>query len=45
VREFNEDDKIMKHRVQPGPMVKDPKDARRVMERLIGKKVLKSESV
>ena len=45
VREFNDDDKIMKHRVQPGPMVKDPKDAKRVMERLIGKKAPKTESV
>ena len=45
VREFNDDDKIMKHRVQPGPMVEDPKDAKRVMERLIGKKAPKTESV
>jgi hypothetical protein len=44
VREFNDDDKIMKHRVQPGPMVKDPKDAKRVMERLIGKKAPKTET-
>ena len=28
VREFNEDDKVMKHREQPGPMVSDPEDAK-----------------
>jgi catechol 2,3-dioxygenase-like lactoylglutathione lyase family enzyme len=36
VREFNEDDKIMKHRDQPGAMVKDPAKARRTMEIIMG---------
>jgi len=36
VRQFNEDDPIMKHREQPGPMVKDPKEAEKVMARLMG---------
>lgn len=45
VREFNDDDKIMKHRVQPGPMVKDPEDAKRVIEKLIGRKRPKPETV
>jgi len=36
VREFNADDQIMKHREQPGPMVKDPKDRAKVMEKLLG---------
>ena len=30
MREFNEDDKLMKHREQPGPMVSNPEDARKV---------------
>lgn len=38
VREFNDDDKIMKHRVQPGPMVKDPEDAKRVMAKLMARR-------
>ncbi|MGH7916452.1 MAG: VOC family protein [Candidatus Binataceae bacterium] len=37
VREFNDDDKIMKHRIQPGPMVKDPEDAKKVYAKLLGK--------
>ena len=45
VREFNDDDKIMKHRVQPGPMVKDPEEARRVREKLIGRTAPKTEAV
>src|SRR5258706_10230188 len=36
VREFNDDDKIMKHRDQPGAMVKDPAKARRTMEIIMG---------
>ncbi len=38
VREFNEDDKILRHHVQPGPMVKDPKDAKKVIDMLIGRR-------
>jgi catechol 2,3-dioxygenase-like lactoylglutathione lyase family enzyme len=38
VRQFNADDPIMKHREQPGPMVKDPKDAEKVMAKLIGRR-------
>jgi catechol 2,3-dioxygenase-like lactoylglutathione lyase family enzyme len=38
VREFNDDDKILKHRVQPGPMVKNPEDAKKVVEKLIGRR-------
>jgi hypothetical protein len=37
VREFNDDDKLMKHREQPGPMVRDPADARKVREKLLGR--------
>jgi catechol 2,3-dioxygenase-like lactoylglutathione lyase family enzyme len=37
VREFNDDDKLMKHRAQPGPMVKDPADAKKVMAKLLGR--------
>lgn len=37
VRAFNEDDKIMKHRVQPGPMVSNPEDARKVRDKLMGR--------
>ncbi|MGA2410835.1 MAG: VOC family protein [Candidatus Binataceae bacterium] len=37
VREFNEDDKIMKHRVQPGPMVSNPADAKKVFAKLMGR--------
>jgi len=36
VREFNEDDKIMKHRHQPGPMVSNPEDAKKVRAKLLG---------
>lgn len=36
VREFNNDDKIMKHREQPGPMVKDPGDAKHLQAMLFG---------
>ena len=35
-REFTEEDKIMKHRYQPGPMVKDPEDAKKVFKTLMG---------
>jgi catechol 2,3-dioxygenase-like lactoylglutathione lyase family enzyme len=45
VREFNEDDKIMKHRVQPGPMVKDPQDARMVIGKLMGREAPKAKPV
>lgn len=38
VRELNDDDKILKHRVQPGPMVKDPEDAKKVIAMLIGRR-------
>src|SRR5260370_20983656 len=38
VRQFNADDPIMKHREQPVPMVKDPKEAQKVMARLLGEK-------
>ena len=37
VREFNDDDKIMKHRVQPGPMVKNPEDGKKVIAKLMGR--------
>jgi hypothetical protein len=37
VRAFNEDDKIMKHREQPGPMVSNPEDARKVRDKLMGR--------
>ena len=36
VREFNADDKIMKHHDQPGPMVEDPTEAKKVMKFLMG---------
>ncbi len=45
VREFNEDDKIMKHRIQPGPMVKDPQDARMVIGKLMGREAPKAKPV
>lgn len=35
VREFNADDKIMKHHDQPGPMVEDPVEAKKVMKFLM----------
>ena len=35
-RKFNDEDKIMKHHDQPGVMVKDPEEARRVMQTLMG---------
>ena len=37
VRAFNDDDKIMKHREQPGPMVSNPEDARKVRDKLMGR--------
>jgi catechol-2,3-dioxygenase len=37
VRKFNDDDKIMRHHDQPGPMVSDPNDARKVMQMLMSK--------
>ena len=37
VREFNDDDKIMKHRTQPGPMVRDPEEAKKVYAKLRGR--------
>jgi hypothetical protein len=38
VPELNaDDDPIMKHREQPGPMVKDPREAANVMARLMGR--------
>ena len=37
VRKFNEDDKIMQHHDQPGPMVKDPKDADKVFAMLMSR--------
>jgi hypothetical protein len=36
-REFNEDDQQMKHHDQPGVMVKDPRDAKKVMQMLMGR--------
>jgi catechol 2,3-dioxygenase-like lactoylglutathione lyase family enzyme len=36
VREFNDDDQIMKRREQPGPMVKDPKERAKLYEKLLG---------
>jgi catechol 2,3-dioxygenase-like lactoylglutathione lyase family enzyme len=36
VRGFDEQDKVMKHHDQPGPMVKDPEEAKRVMRMLMG---------
>jgi catechol 2,3-dioxygenase-like lactoylglutathione lyase family enzyme len=37
VRKFNDDDKIMRHHDQPGPMVKDPKDADKVFAMLMSR--------
>lgn len=37
VRGFNDDDKILKHHEQPGPMVKDPAQARQVYQMLMGR--------
>jgi catechol 2,3-dioxygenase-like lactoylglutathione lyase family enzyme len=45
VRAFNDDDKIMKHRVQPGPMVKDPADAKKVFAKLLGTHAPKASSI
>jgi catechol-2,3-dioxygenase len=36
VRAFTADDKIMKHHDQPGPMVSDPEDAKKVYKTLAG---------
>ena len=36
VREFTADDKIMKHHDQPGAMVDDPAEAKKVMKFLMG---------
>jgi catechol 2,3-dioxygenase-like lactoylglutathione lyase family enzyme len=36
MREFTADDKIMKHHDQPGPMVTDPEDAKKVYQMLMG---------
>ncbi|HYL58348.1 MAG TPA: VOC family protein [Candidatus Acidoferrales bacterium] len=36
VREFTEEDKIMRHHDQPGPMVTDPADKKKVYEMLMG---------
>jgi catechol 2,3-dioxygenase-like lactoylglutathione lyase family enzyme len=36
VRAFTEDDKVMKHHNQPGPMVTDPADAKKVYKMLRG---------
>ena len=44
-RAFNEDDKVMKHRDQPGVMVKDPADAKKVMQMLMGRGKPKSKNV
>ncbi len=35
VRKFNDDDKIMRHHEQPGPMVKDPEDAKKLFQKLM----------
>ena len=37
VREVTAEDKEMKHHDQPGPMVKDPKDARKLFEMLMSR--------
>ena len=44
-RAFNEDDKVMKHHDQPGVMVKDPADAKKVMQMLMGKGKPKPKNV
>jgi catechol 2,3-dioxygenase-like lactoylglutathione lyase family enzyme len=36
VRKFNDDDKVMRHHEQPGPMVKDPEARRKVFTMLMG---------
>jgi len=36
VRAFTQDDKIMRHHDQPGPMVTDPEDAKKVYKMLRG---------
>jgi len=36
VRAFTDEDKVMKHRYQPGPMVTDPEDAKKVHKMLMG---------
>jgi catechol 2,3-dioxygenase-like lactoylglutathione lyase family enzyme len=36
VRKFNDEDKIMRHHDQPGPMTRDPKDLAKVREMLFG---------
>lgn len=36
VRKFTADDKIMRHHDQPGPMVSDPEDAKKVYKTLMG---------
>jgi catechol-2,3-dioxygenase len=36
VRAFTEEDKVMRHHVQPGPMVTDPADAKKVYQMLKG---------
>ncbi|HKN01945.1 MAG TPA: VOC family protein [Candidatus Binataceae bacterium] len=36
VREFTADDKIMQHHDQPGPMVTDPEDSKKVYKMLLG---------
>jgi catechol 2,3-dioxygenase-like lactoylglutathione lyase family enzyme len=36
VRKFNDDDKIMRHHDQPGPVVTDPKDREKVFQMLMG---------
>jgi len=36
MREFTEEDKVMRHREQPGPMVKDPEEAKKVFKTLMG---------
>ncbi len=42
VRQFNEEDKVMRHHDQPGPMVSDPKDAQKVYKMLLGKEIPKA---
>ncbi len=44
VREFNDADKEMKHHDQPGPMVTDPADAKKVFKMLMGPRPVKDNS-
>ena len=45
VREFNEEDKIMRHRPQPGRMVKDPAEIKQVRAMLMGRQAPSAKPV